>query len=165
MASGIRIIHSGNIAKVTLHSVPDEPGIAAGIFSQLGNYGISVELISQTSAKTRETDISFAVVKIDLGQVVSLFQRIKDTVGAKRISFDRDMAMISIYGSDLGTQSGVAGKIFSALAAKGVNIEMISTSLSSITCVVANMKSKAALEALNALFEDAQHLSDESLSK
>jgi aspartate kinase len=159
MGGKIRIIHSGNVARVTLHSVPDEPGIAARIFSLLGNHGISVELISQTSAKTKHTDISFAVVKIDLGQVVSLFQRIKDSIGAKNISFDRHMAMISVYGSDLGTQSGIAGQIFSALAAKGVNIEMISTSLSSITCVVAEKNSNAALEALNSLFENTQNSS------
>lgn len=157
MRGKIRIIHSGNIARVTLHSVPDEPGIAARIFNLLGNHGISVELISQTSAKTKYTDISFAVVKIDLGQVVNLFQRIQDSIGAKKVSFDRHMAMISVFGSDLGTQSGIAGQIFSALAAKSVNIEMISTSLSSITCVVAEKNSKAALEALNSLFESTQN--------
>ena len=152
MGRSIEVIHSGNIAKVTLHSVPDEPGIAARIFNQLGNHGISVELISQTSTKTKFTDISFAVVKLDLGHVVNLLQRIKDSIGAKRISFDRDVAMISIFGSELETKPGIAGKIFSVLAAKGVNIEMISTSLSCITCVVGQKKLKAALEAINSLF-------------
>ncbi len=143
-----------NIAKVSLHSVPDEPGVAARIFNQLGNHGISVELISQTSVKAKCTDISFAVVKVDLGQVVTLFHRIKDSIGAKRISFDRNVAMISLYGPNLGTQPGIAGKVFSALAEKGVNIEMISTSLSSITCVVAKKKLKVALEALDSIFQN-----------
>ncbi len=154
MGKNIKVIHSENIAKVTLHSVPDEPGVAAQIFSQLGNHGISVELISQTSTEIRRTDISFAVVKLDLGQVVNLFQRIKESIGAKRISFDRDVAMISIYGSDIGAQHGIAGKVFSVLGANRVNIEMISTSFSSITCIVAQKKLKAALEAISTLLED-----------
>jgi aspartate kinase len=156
MAGEIRVAHSGNIAKVTLHSVPDEPGIAARIFNQLGNHGISVELISQSSVKAKLTDISFAVVKLDLGQVVNLFHRIKDSIGAKRISFDKDMAMISIYGPDLGTQPGIAGKIFSALAARRVNIDMISASLSSITCVVSERNLNTALESLHSLFEKTE---------
>lgn len=152
MGRNIEVIHSVNIAKVTLHSVPDEPGIAARIFNQLGNHGISIELISQTSTKSKFTDISFAVIKLDLGHVVNLLERIKDSIGAKRISFDRDVAMISIYGSDLEAKPGIAGKVFSSLAARGVNIEMISTSLSCITCMVAQKKMKIALEAINSLF-------------
>ncbi|KPJ60426.1 MAG: hypothetical protein AMJ46_06650 [Latescibacteria bacterium DG_63] len=154
MGRNLDIIHSGKIAKVTLHSIPNEPGIAAHIFNQLGNHGISVELISQTSTTAKSTDISFAVVEIDLGQVVSLLQRIRDSIGAKRISFNRDVAMISIHGSDLEAKPGIAGKIFSALAAKGINIEMISTSVSSITCVVAQQKLELALEAIDALFRN-----------
>lgn len=157
MGEKIKVIHSGNIAKVTLHSVPDEPGIAAQIFNQLGNHGISVELISQSSAEAKYTNISFAVVKLDLGHIVTLFHRIKDSIGAEKISFDRDMAMISIYGPDLGTQPGIAGKVFSALAGSGVNIEMISASFSSIACVVAQKSLKKALDSLHSLFEESQN--------
>ncbi len=151
MSQNIKVIHFDNIAKVTLHSVPDEPGIAAQIFSQLGNHGITAELISQTSRGSDCADISLAVVELDLGQTVSLLQRIRDTIGAKRVSFTRDVAMVSIYGSDLGARPGVAGQIFSALASKGVNIEMISTSLSSISCVIHKKKLHTTLTALNDL--------------
>jgi aspartate kinase len=151
VSHNIKVIHFDNIAKVTLHSVPDEPGVAAQVFSQLGNHGITAELISQSSRGSDRADISLAVVELDLGQTVNLFQRIKDTIGATKVSFTRDVAMISIYGSDLGARSGVAGQIFSALASKGANIEMISTSLSSISCVVHKKKLNTALSALNTL--------------
>ncbi len=144
--------HNKNIAKVTLQGVADRYGVAAEIFSALGEHGLNVELISTSSMGRGRADISFAVLESDLDEVVKLLETIKSNFGARTIAVDRDRALITIYGTKLATTPGVAGRVFKVLSENGINIDMISASLSVLSIVVAEDRVTNAVEALRAEF-------------
>ncbi len=151
-----KIINSVNyntgIAKVTLHSVIDRRGTAGEIFGALGQHGLNVELISTTSIGHGRADISFAVLESYLDDVCKTLDTIKDKFGTKKIIVDRDCAMITIYGTMLSATPGVAGKVFSKLSERKINIEMISASLSAVCIVVRKEKVTEAVEAIRTGF-------------
>ncbi len=147
-----RIEQNTKIAKVTLQNVNDRQGVAAEIFSALGDHGLNVELISTSSAGRGRADISFAVLEADLKDVVKLLDRIKGNFGAQGVAVDKDRALITIYGSRLATTPGAAGKIFKVLSESGINIDMISASLTVLSLVVEENKIKSAVEAIEKEF-------------
>ena len=147
-----KIDQNTKIAKVTLHNVTDRQGVAAEIFSALGEHGLNVELISTSSAGRGRADISFAVLEADLNDVVKLLDTIKGNFGAQEIAVDHDRALITIYGSKLATTPGAAGKIFKVLSENGINIDMISASLTVLSLVVDEGKIKSAVEAIEKEF-------------
>jgi aspartate kinase len=147
-----KIEQNTKIAKVTLQNVTDRQGVAAEIFSALGEHGLNVELISTSSAGRGRADISFAVLEADLRDVVKLLDTIKGNFGAQGIAVDQDRALITIYGSKLATTPGVAGKIFKVLSENGINIDMISASLTVLSLVVDEGKIKSAVEAIEKEF-------------
>jgi aspartate kinase len=146
------IEHNKNIAKVTLQGVSDRYGVAAEIFSALGEHGLNVELISTSSTGRGRADISFAILESDLDEVVRLLETIKSNFGARTIAVDKDRALITIYGAKLATTPGVAGRIFKTLSENGINIDMISASLSVLSIVVREDRITNAVEALNKEF-------------
>lgn len=148
------IEHNKNIAKVTLQGVSDRYGVAAEIFSALGEHGLNVELISTSSTGRGRADISFAVLDSDLGEVVKLLETIKGNFGARTIAVDKDRALITIYGTKLATTPGVAGRIFKILSENGINIDMISASLSVLSIVIKEDRVTNAVEALNREFPE-----------
>lgn len=147
-----KIEQNTKIAKVTLHNITDRQGVAAEIFSALGEHGLNVELISTSSAGRGRADISFAILEVDLSEVVKLLDTIKGNFGAQDVTVDRDRALITIYGSKLATTPGVAGKIFKVLSENGINIDMISASLTVLSLVVDESKIKSAVEAIEKEF-------------
>jgi aspartate kinase len=147
-----KIEQNTKIAKVTLRNVTDRQGVAAEIFSALGEHGLNVELISTSSAGRGRADISFAVLEADLSDVVKLLDTIKGNFGAHDIGVDQDRALITIYGSKLATTPGVAGKIFKVLSENGINIDMISASLTVLSLVVDESKITSAVEAIEKEF-------------
>jgi len=149
-----KIEQNTKIAKVTLHNVMDRQGVAAEIFGALGEHGLNVELISTSSAGRGRADISFAVLEADLSDVVKLLDTIKSNFGAQEVVVDRDRALITIYGSKLATTPGVAGKIFKVLSENGINIDMISASLTVLSLVVDENKIARAVEAIQKEFPE-----------
>jgi aspartate kinase len=149
-----KIEQNTKIAKVTLHNVIDRQGVAAEIFGALGEHGLNVELISTSSAGRGRADISFALLEADLSDVVKLLDTIKSNFGAQEVVVDRDRALITIYGSKLATTPGVAGKIFKVLSENGINIDMISASLTVLSLVVDENKIARAVEAIQKEFPE-----------
>jgi len=147
-----KIEQNTKIAKVTLHNVIDRPGVAAEIFSALGEHGLNVELISTSSAGRGRADIAFAVLDADLTDVAKLLEAIKGNFGARNIVVERDRALITIYGTRLATTPGAAGKIFKVLSENGINIDMISASLTVLSLVVDKSKVDRAVEAIEKEF-------------
>lgn len=147
-----KIEENMNIARVTVHKVLDRYGVAAELFGALGEHGLNIELISTSSTGRGRADISFAVLRTDLEQVVKLLDKIKGKFGAQQVVADENCAMISIYGAKLATTPGVAGRIFKALSENGINIEMISASLSVISIVVAKDRVATAIAAIQKEF-------------
>lgn len=147
-----KIEHNTNIAKVTLHNVVDRYGVAADVFSALGEHGLNVELISTSSTGRGRADISFAVLQADLDEVVKLLDTTKGNFGAQELLVDKNCALMTIYGAKLATTPGVAGKIFKILSENGINIDMISASLTVLSIVVEKEKITTAIEAIQKEF-------------
>ena len=140
-------------AKVTICDVPDKPGIAAKIFKDLAKDNINVDMIIQNVSRTGATDISFTVMGSELNKTVKRSKDISSKIGAGDITVDKDIAKVSIVGIGMRSHSGVAADMFEALAEKGINIEMISTSEIKISCVVKKASGEAAVRAIHDKFK------------
>lgn len=141
-----------NESKITICDVPDRPGIAAKIFNQLAEGGINVDMIVQNVSHTRQTDISFTVPKPDAARAVKLTKKGAREIGGLEVLQDDGIARVSIVGVGMKTHSGVAAKMFEALAKEKINIEMISTSEISISCIIKKKFGEIAVKALHAQF-------------
>lgn len=149
----VHIASNTNVAKITIHAVPDRPGIAADIFGRLGNEGFNVELVVSGISYKGKVDVSFAVAENELDAIKTLLEKVKDEVGADGISHTTSIALVSIAGHQLVQTPGIAGKMFNALSKSGINIDTISTSMSSVTCMVPMDKAKEAVVALRKEFQ------------
>jgi len=149
----VHIASNANIAKVTLHSVLDKPGIAAEIFGKLGAQGFNVELVVSGIPHKGRSDILFAVAENELDAINALLQKMKSEIGAEKVSHTSSVALVSIAGHQLAQTPGIAARMFNALSKAGINIETISTSMSSVSCMVAEDKAKEAVEALRKEFQ------------
>jgi aspartate kinase len=144
-----------NQAKITLIGVPDRPGVAARVFNALSANAISVDMIVQNvshATATRLTDLSFTVDKPDLVKAVAALERLKDEVGFQEIATDENIGKLSLVGVGMRSHSGVAARMFEALAKEGINIEMISTSEIKISVLVELPKGEQALRAVHRAF-------------
>jgi aspartate kinase len=140
-------------AKITFCNVPDQPGIAAHIFTELADNNINVDMIVQNVSHQKSTDISFTVLKDDLAKAIKLSNKIAREMGIGGILSDENIARVSIVGIGMKSHCGVAAKCFASLARKKINIEMISTSEISISCVVKKEDGKEAVKVLHKEFE------------
>lgn len=144
---------AGNEAKITVCALSDKPGIAARIFTELAKVGVNVDMIVQNVSHKKITDISFTVLKQDISQTLKITRAIAKRVGAGQVIFDETIAKVSVVGVGMKSHSGVAAKTFSVLAKNKINIDMISTSEISISCVVKKEAGKRALRALHKEFK------------
>ncbi|CAN5536492.1 aspartate kinase [soil metagenome] len=145
-----------NVAKLTLLSVPDRPGVAHSVFAPLADAGINVDMIVQNVSHAGTTDLSFTVNASDLGAAQRVLEPVSRALGAGALTTDSGVAKVSIVGAGIHSAPGYAARMFGALAEAGVNIDMISTSDIRITCIVAADQVQAAASALHAVFELAQ---------
>jgi aspartate kinase len=145
---GLRAIANREITKVTFEGVPDRPGIAAEIFGALGQRGINVELVVSTGGRKGTADISLAIARSRERGVIDALEAIRREVGARALQRNSAVALVSLLGNGLQTEPGIAGRMFGALSRTGVNIEAISTSMSSVTCMIEESRCEAALAAL-----------------
>ena len=141
-----------NEAKITICNVPDRPGIAARIFKELAGKGINVDMIVQNVSHTRQTDISFTVNKTDVHKTLKLTKKVAKSIGAGEVLQDEDIARVSVVGVGMKSHPGVAATMFDALADNKINIEMISTSEISISCIIKKKFAEVAVKALHEKF-------------
>lgn len=139
-------------AKVTICDVPDKPGLAAVIFKDIAKQNINVDMIIQNVSRTGTTDVSFTVVESDVNKTIKVAREISKKIGAGDIIIDKNIAKVSIVGIGMRSHSGVAATMFEALAEKGINIEMISTSEIKISCVVKKSQGEDAVRAIHDKF-------------
>jgi aspartate kinase len=148
----LRAIANREVTKITLAGVPDRPGIAAEVFGALGQQGINVELVVSTGGSHGTADISLAVARNQEQEVLGALESIRREIGGRRLDRNSKVALVSLVGHTLATEPGIAGRMFGALSRAGVNIEVISTSLSSVTCMIDEQSCETALAALRAEF-------------
>ena len=147
------IAHSGNEAKITLVSVPDNPGIAAAIFGPLSEASIIVDMIVQNvSEDGNATDLTFTVPKDDLARTMQVLEAAQDRLGFERVVGDPDVVKISVVGVGMRSHAGVAMRMFQALADKGINIQVISTSEIKISVLVSDAYTELALRSLHTAY-------------
>ena len=141
-----------NEAKITVCNVPDRPGVAARIFKELSSGGINVDMIVQNVSHTRVTDISFTVGKPNILKAMKITRKVARNLKTGEVLEDDDVARVSIVGVGMKSYPGVAAKMFEVLAQKKINIEMISTSDISISCIVKKKFAETAVRALHKKF-------------
>ena len=141
-----------NQAKVTIVGVPDRPGIVSKIFSPIAKGRISVDVIVQNVSHKGHTDVSFTISRGDLSRTMAIVKKAAKELRAKAVMHASGIAKVSIVGAGMYSYPGVAAKMFTALAKRGINIEMISTSEIKISCVVKEKDADKAVRALNREF-------------
>ncbi|HEX7669304.1 MAG TPA: aspartate kinase [Polyangiaceae bacterium] len=145
------VAYDKNEAKVQLVAVPDKPGIVAQVFSALASENVSVDMIIQSPSRGDKdsTDVTFTVPKTDVPRVKSIIEGHAKTIGAARVEYDSDIVKVSIVGLGMRSHAGVAAKMFTLLAAEGINIQAISTSEIRISCIVQAKYTELAVRALH----------------
>lgn len=147
------ITYDKNQAKITLIGLPDRPGIAAKLFTDIANANIVIDMIVQNvSSDGKSADISFTVAKTDLQKAFKLTESIAKELQAKEVIYRDDISKVSIVGVGMRTHSGVAAQMFNALASHGINILMISTSEIKISCVIESKYTELSVRVLHDIF-------------
>jgi aspartate kinase len=139
-------------AKITICNVPDRPGIAAKIFGKLSANDINVDMIVQNVSHIRQTDISFTVKKSDVRKTLRITRKVASGIKSGEVIADEDIARVSVVGVGMKSHHGVAAMMFDVLAQNKINIEMISTSDISISCIIKKKNVESAVKALHAKF-------------
>ncbi len=147
------IAHDTSEAKVTVHGVPDRPGVAAALFEPLAAEGVSVDMIVQNVSESGKTDISFTVPEEHSEVARTVAEKTAADVGAAGVDVTADIARLSIVGSGMRAEPGVAATMFRELAAEEVNIQMISTSSIRVSCVIDAADAERAMNRLHRAFE------------
>jgi len=139
-------------AKLTICDVPDQPGIAAKLFREISRQEINVDTIVQNVSRRGTTDVSFTVPLGELHKAKSVTQKVARKIRAHKVIEDKDIARVSIVGVGMKAHTGVAAKMFEALAAKKINIDMITTSEISISCIIKKKNAERAVRSIHARF-------------
>jgi aspartate kinase len=145
-------------AKITVCDVPDRPGVAAKIFKELAEASINIDMIVQNVSHLRKTDISFTINKADANRTLRFTRRVACEMGSGEVLLDEDIARVSIVGVGMKSHFGVASAMFDILAKNKINIEMISTSDISISCIIKKKFAELAVRALHDKFGLAKQL-------
>jgi aspartate kinase len=146
------VAFSRNEARVSITRVPDRPGIASRFFKPVADANIVVDLIIQNTSIDGFTDLTFTVPKGDLPKTLELVRAVAREVGADQVLSDENIAKVSIIGVGMRNHAGIAARMFSALAAAGINILMISTSEIKISCVIEDKYTELAVRVLHDAF-------------
>lgn len=147
------IAYSRDEAKITLVGVEDQPGVAARIFGPLTDAAINVDMIVQNvSEDGRTTDMTFTVGKADLDRAVQVLEKSKDTLNYRRLVSDANVVKVSVIGVGMRSHAGVAQRMFKALADRGINIQVISTSEIKVSVLIAEEYTELALRSLHTAY-------------
>jgi aspartate kinase len=147
------IAHDKNEAKITLTAVPDRPGAVANIFAPLAEANINVDMIIQNIAHdTGSTDVTFTVPGAELARALDILEKEKGAIGYATVLHDTKIAKISVVGVGMRSHAGVASTMFSALAARGINIQAITTSEIKVSVLIDEDETELAVRVLHTAY-------------
>ncbi len=146
------IAYSRDEAKLTVRRVPDRPGIAAAVFFPLAEAGINVDMIVQNVSEDGTTDMTFTLNKAELPRARAVLESLHGSIGYAELAADSDVAKISVVGVGMRSHAGVAGTMFKALAGRGINIQVISTSEIKVSVLIAAEYTELAVRALHTAY-------------
>jgi aspartate kinase len=141
-----------NQARVTITKVPDQPGIAAKIFTPLAEDGIIVDMIIQNTRIGGQTDISFTVPKAEFKNTMKITRAVAAEINAEEVLGDTNIAKVSVIGVGMKNHSGVASVMFNTLARENINIILITTSEIRISCTIEEKYAELAVRVLHTAF-------------
>jgi aspartate kinase len=147
------IMHSDGLAMIGVLAIPSRPGTAGAILSLMGDNRINVQFIVQTVDRAGNDHVVFCVEREELETALNVLNSIKREVSAQDIVHDPSVGMVSIFGPDFRQRPGIAGEMFAALGHADINIQAISTSISTISCVIQAARVPEAVKALKDTFE------------
>jgi len=142
-----------DVAKITVFSVVDRPGIAAALFDPLAESDISVDIIVQNASVSGTTDLTFTIKQSDVDRAMKVVEEVAQDLGTTNVGKAENLAKISIVGTGMQDSPGYASTMFRSLAEAKINIEMITTSEIRITCIIGSDQVAKAAEVLHAAFE------------
>ena len=145
-----------NVAKVTVLGIPNKPGFAYKLFEALASANIVVDMIVQSVRVANEgvTDITFTISRDELAATNDVLVHIKEMMPVEDILVDAKMAKVSVVGAGMAGHPGIASDMFGVLGENHINIEIISTSEISITCLISEDQVDNAVRAIHAKFFD-----------
>ena len=148
------VAHDDNVAKIAILGVPNNPGIAHNIFSALADKAIGVDMIVQSirNIEKNVTDMVFTIASDDLSQAKPIIDEVADKLNAIAVLIEEDVAKVSIVGAGMLGNPGIAARMFGALAKANVNMDAISTSEISISCLIKGDQLKVAANAIHKEF-------------
>ena len=146
------VARDNNCARVAIINLPDEPGVAFKVFSLLAKHKVNIDIILQSVGRDDTKDISFTVDLASVEEAVSILDGLKKLMNAHDIQVDTGVAKVSIVGAGMATNSGVAAKMFEALADAGINIQMISTSEIKISVIIDKKDADRAVQVIHEAF-------------
>jgi aspartate kinase len=147
------VAYSRDEAKVSLFGLPDHPGVSSAIFGALADANVNVDMIVQSHARTADTaNMEFTVGKRDAQRAVEIIRAAQPQIGFEDVRVNEDVAKVSVIGVGMRSHAGVAKSMFQALAEKGVNIQVISTSEIKISVLIDAAYTELAVRALHAAY-------------
>ena len=147
------VAYSKDEAKITIIDVEDKPGVAAEIFKELASSSVNVDMIVQNNFIERKmTNITFTVPMTDLKKSLGVLGELKERIVFSKVLDEQNLSKVSIIGSGMRNQPGIAAKMFDCLSNNNINIEVISTSEIKISVLIDRNKTEAAVNALHSVF-------------
>ena len=147
------VAYSKDEAKITIIDVEDKPGVAAEIFKELASSSVNVDMIVQNNFIERKmTNITFTVPMTDLKKSLGVLEELKKRIVYSKVLDEQNLSKVSIIGSGMRNQPGIAAKMFECLSNNNINIEVISTSEIKISVLIDRNKTEAAVNALHSVF-------------
>lgn len=147
------IMQNAHLSLLNITSVPDRPGIGAALLGGLGQQNINVQFIVQCLDQSSRNQVAMCVDRDDLQVALQVLERVAPEVDAGKVNAMPEAAIVSIFGPDFRERPGIAGTMFEALADHNINILAISTSISTVSCVIQASQLEAALSALRGTFD------------
>ena len=147
------VAYSRDEAKITLLGLPDHPGVSSRIFGALADANVNVDMIVQAHSRSvGSANMEFTVGKRDAQRALEIVETLKPELGIEGVILNDDVAKVSVIGVGMRSHAGVAKTMFSALAEKGVNIQVISTSEIKISVLIEAAYTELAVRALHAAY-------------
>ena len=147
------VAYSKDEAKITIIDVEDKPGVAAEIFKELASSSVNVDMIVQNNFIERKmTNMTFTVPMIDLKKSLGVLEELQKRIVFSKVLDEQNLSKVSIIGSGMRNQPGIAAKMFECLSDNNINIEVISTSEIKISVLIDRNKTEAAVNALHSVF-------------
>ena len=147
------VAYSKDEAKITIIDVEDKPGVAAEIFKELASSSVNVDMIVQNNFIERKmTNITFTVPMTDLNKSLGVLEELKKRIVFSKVLDEQNLSKVSIIGSGMRNQPGIAAKMFDCLSNNNINIEVISTSEIKISVLIDRNKTESAVNALHSVF-------------